>query len=238
MSYRGTPSQTVSSIIGDLERGKMLEFLINLFLLLFIIAVFIGIMAFLLHYSRKKHLAFLKSWEALAPQVEFQFEMRNQNPCLVGKIKQYNCRIYLNFISSGEHSTAVINFEVDLPESLQLGLSIGPQGKHIPFMKFLSREELELDDEIFDQHFFVQGRDTVAVNQFLTLERKLAIYQAKHYITPTNLYISDTLIQGRAVQSIAGAHQIILVMKQLVAIANTFYDKEPEEIVWESVDNA
>ena len=78
----------------------------------------------------------------------------------------------------------------------------------------------------------------MAVNQFLTLERKLAIYQAKHYITPTNLYISDTLIQGRAVQSIAGAHQIILVMKQLVAIANTFYEKEPEEIVWESVDNA
>ena len=236
MSYRGTPSQTVSSIIGDLERGKMLEFLINLFLLLFIIAVFIGIMAFLLHYSRKKHLAFLKSWEALAPQVEFQFEMRNQNPCLVGKIKQYNCRIYLNFVGSGEHSTAVINFEVDLPESLQLGLSIGPQEKHIPFMKFLSREELELDDEVFDQHFFVQGQDAVAVNQFLTLERKTAIYQAKHYIAPVNLSITDTLVQARATQSITSAHQIILVMKQLVAIANTFYGEEPEEEpnFWES----
>ena len=228
----------VSNIIENIERDFMSEFLINTVIFLFIIAVFVGIIILLFQFTKKRRMAFLKSWEDLAPQVEFQFELRNGNPCLTGKIKQYNCRIWLEWVGSGDHSIAVINFEVYLPESLQLGLSIGPQEKHIPFMKFLSREELELDDEVFDQHFFVQGQDAVAVNQFLTLERKLAIYHAKHYIAPTNLSITDTLVQARAAQSITSAHQIILVMKQLVAIANTFYDEEPEEAVWESVDGA
>ena len=226
-----------SNTTENIERDCMSEFLINTVLFFFCIAVFVGMFFLLFQYSKKRRMAFLKSWEDLAPQVEFQFELRNGNPCLTGKIKQYNCRIWLEWVGSGEHSAPIINFEVYLPESLRLGLSIGPQEKHIPFLKFLSREELELDDEVFDQHFFVQGQDAVAVNQFLTLERKLAIYNAKHYIAPVNLSITDTLVQARATQSITSAHQIILVMKQLVAIANTFYDEEPEETVWDSADN-
>tara|TARA_B100001778_G_scaffold332850_1_gene340064 strand:+ start:1021 stop:1716 length:696 start_codon:yes stop_codon:yes gene_type:complete len=186
-------------------------------------------------------------WEHIAPQLEFQYDGTRKNkhnlvsPTLTGKIHQFNCRIWMEVTRSegtDSHGQETVDFEVYLPQSLELDLSIGPQGTHIPFMKFLTPEELAVDDEIFDQHFFVQGKDAVAVNQFLTLERKTTILNASHSISPAILHVTDSAIKARLYgNATPAAQQIIHLMKQLVAIANTFYD-EPEETVWESVDHA
>ncbi|MDA8568108.1 hypothetical protein N9L15_02310 [Euryarchaeota archaeon] len=124
--------------------------------------------------------------------------------------------------------THTVRLEVDLPQPLNMDLNISHQGTKVPFFKILNKKELALDDEFFDNHFFVQGRDAATVNQFLTVERKSTIYNTKQSIAPFGFEISDSMIVGGAFQKEGDLQQIIHVMKQLVAVAKILSDHPPE----------
>jgi hypothetical protein len=189
----------------------------------------------------KENQKFIQHWEHIASQVTFQIDIdRTEKSSIVstltGKIHRYDCSIVAEISRGQEHTIRSVRFEVHHPQSLQLDLGIGPQGKLVSFLSLFTGKEIPLEDEFFDKHFFVQGRDAATINQFLTLERKTAIYNAQQAIAPAQLAIGDSTIVGYLNTERPNLQQVIHVMNQLVAIEATFGDpvqKEPD--FWDAV---
>lgn len=220
----------------------MLGILFSLFIVLIFIGIF-AIVAFdLFGLIEKENQKFIQHWEHIASHLTFQIAITRAErssivATLTGKIHHFDCSMVAEISRGREHTIQSVKFEVHHPQSLQLDLGIGPQGKLVSFLSLFAGREIALEDEFFDKHFFVQGRDAATINQFLTLERKTAIYNAKQAITPVQLGITDSLIIGYLNTEKPNLQQVIYVMNQLVAVEATFFanpvQKEPD--FWDSV---
>ena len=184
----------------------------------------------------KENQKYIRHWEQIAPQLAFEFNSvqdperaRNILCTLTGKVHQFNCRVLAKKVSGRDNPIIhTVRLEVDLPQPLNMDLNIRHQGTEVPFFKFLNKKELALDDEFFDNHFFVQGRDAATVNQFLTVERKSTIYNTKQSTAPFGFEITDSMLVGGAFQQEGDLQHLIHVMKQLVAVAKILTDHPPE----------
>ena len=211
-------------------------FFFMLAILLFVITAFLVLSLDVFNLIGKENQKYIRYWEQIAPQLEFEFNSvqdpesaRSVLCTLTGKVHQFNCRVLAEKVSRRDHPvTHTVRLEVDLPQSLHMDLNIRHQGTEVPFFKFLNKKELALDDEFFDNHFLVQGRDAATVNQFLTVERKSTIYNTKQSIAPFGFEITDSMIVGGAFQKEGDLQQLIHVMKQLVAVAKILIDHPPE----------
>lgn len=215
----------------------LFAFILMLAILLFVITVFFVVSFDVFNLIGKENQKYIRHWEQIAPQLAFEFNSvqgsesaANVLCALTGKVHQFNCRVLAEKVWSRDHPiTHTVRLEVDLPQPLNMDLNITHQGTEIPFFKFLKKKELALDDEFFDEHFFVQGRDAATVNQFLTVERKSTIYNTKQSIAPFGFEITDSMIVGGAYQKEGDLQQLIHVMKQLVAVAKILSGHPPEE---------
>ena len=212
----------------------LMSFFFVLAILLFVITVFFVVSFDVFNLIGKENQKYIRHWEQIAPQLAFEFNSvqgsggsSNVHCELTGKVQQFSCRVLAEKVLGERRTHRTVRLEVDLPQSLNMDLNIRHQGTGIPFFKFLSKKELALDDEFFDEHFFVQGRDAATVNQFLTVERKSAIYNMKHSIAPFGFEITDSTVVG-GTRNTVDVQQIIHAMKQLVAVANTLIDHPPE----------
>ena len=213
----------------------LFAFVLMLAVLLFMITIFLVLGLDLFNLIGKENQKYIRHWEQIAPQLAFEFNSvqgsSNANVlcALTGKVHQFNCRVLAEKVCTRDQGiTHTVRLEVDLPQPLNMDLNITHQGTEIPFFKFLKKKELALDDEFFDEHFFVQGRDAATVNQFLTVERKSTIYNTKQSIAPFGFEITDSMIVGGAYQKEGDLQQLIHVMKQLVAVAKILSDHPPE----------
>ena len=213
----------------------LFAFILMLAVLLFMITIFLVLGLDLFNLIGKENQKYIRHWEQIAPQLAFEFNSvqgsSNANVlcALTGKVHQFNCRVLAEKVCTRDQGiTHTVRLEVDLPQPLNMDLNITHQGTEIPFFKFLKKKELALDDEFFDEHFFVQGRDAATVNQFLTVERKSTIYNTKQSIAPFGFEITDSMIVGGAYQKEGDLQQLIHVMKQLVAVAKILSDHPPE----------
>ena len=225
----------MASKVGKFVSPELKLFFVYLAIFLFIIMGFLGAMD-VFNLIGKENQKYIRHWEQIAPQLAFEFNSvqdperaRNILCTLTGKVHQFNCRVLAKKVSGRDNPIIhTVRLEVDLPQPLNMDLNIRHQGTEVPFFKFLNKKELALDDEFFDNHFFVQGRDAATVNQFLTVERKSTIYNTKQSIAPFGFEITDSMIVGGAFQKEGDLQQIIHVMKQLVAVAKILTDHPPE----------
>lgn len=225
----------MASKVGKFVSPELKLFFVYLAIFLFIIMGFLGAMD-VFNLIGKENQKYIRHWEQIAPQLAFEFNSvqdperaRNILCTLTGKVHQFNCRVLAKKVSGRDNPIIhTVRLEVDLPQPLNMDLNIRHQGTEVPFFKFLNKKELALDDEFFDNHFFVQGRDAATVNQFLTVERKSTIYNTKQSIAPFGFEITDSMIVGGAFQKEGDLQQIIHVMKQLVAVAKILSDHPPE----------
>ena len=225
----------MASKVGTFVSPELKLFFVYLAIFLFIIMGFLGAMD-VFNLIGKENQKYIRHWEQIAPQLAFEFNSvqdperaRNILCTLTGKVHQFNCRVLAKKVSGRDNPIIhTVRLEVDLPQPLNMDLNIRHQGTEVPFFKFLNKKELALDDEFFDNHFFVQGRDAATVNQFLTVERKSTIYNTKQSIAPFGFEITDSMIVGGAFQKEGDLQQIIHVMKQLVAVAKILTDHPPE----------
>lgn len=225
----------MASKVGKFVSPELKLFFVYLAIFLFIIMGFLVAMD-VFNLIGKENQKYIRHWEQIAPQLAFEFNSvqdperaRNILCTLTGKVHQFNCRVLAKKVSGRDNPIIhTVRLEVDLPQPLNMDLNIRHQGTEVPFFKFLNKKELALDDEFFDNHFFVQGRDAATVNQFLTVERKSTIYNTKQSIAPFGFEITDSMIVGGAFQKEGDLQQIIHVMKQLVAVAKILTDHPPE----------
>lgn len=236
--------------VGRLVSPELKLFFLMLAVLLLAITAFIVLTLDVFNFIGKENQRYISDWEQIAPQIEFEFNRVEQGKAardvlcvLTGKVHQFNCRVVAQKVmksveseDGGSFIQHTVRMEVDLPQPLDMGLNIRPQGTGMPFFKnFFKKEELALDDEFFDEHFFVKGRDATTVNQFLTIERKSTIYNTLQSIAPFGVEITDSMVAGGSFEKV-GVQQIIHVMKQLVAVADTLTDhsSEAEADFWDS----
>ena len=219
----------------------MIGILFSFLILLIFFGLFVVVAFDLFGLLEKENQKFIQHWEHIASQITFQIDIDRTErskiaSTLTGKIHRYDCSIVAEISRGQEHTIRSVRFEVHHPQSLQLDLGIGPQGKLVSFLSIFTGKEIPLEDEFFDKHFFVQGRDAATINQFLTLERKTAIYNAQQAIAPAQLAIGDSTIVGYLNTERPNLQQVIHVMNQLVAIEATFgnpVQKEPD--FWDAV---
>jgi hypothetical protein len=219
----------------------MIGILFSFLILLIFFGLFVVVAFDLFGLLEKENQKFIQHWEHIASQITFQIDIDRTErskiaSTLTGKIHRYDCSIVAEISRGQEHTIRSVRFEVHHPQSLQLDLGIGPQGKLVSFLSLFTGKEIPLEDEFFDKHFFVQGRDAATINQFLTLERKTAIYNAQQAIAPAQLAIGDSTIVGYLNTERPNLQQVIHVMNQLVAIEATFgnpVEKEPD--FWDGV---
>ena len=219
----------------------MIGILSSFLILLIFFGLFVVVAFDLFGLLEKENQKFIQHWEHIASQITFQIDIDRTErskiaSTLTGKIHRYDCSIVAEISRGQEHTIRSVRFEVHHPQSLQLDLGIGPQGKLVSFLSLFTGKEIPLEDEFFDKHFFVQGRDAATINQFLTLERKTAIYNAQQAIAPAQLAIGDSTIVGYLTTERPNLQQVIHVMNQLVAIEATFgnpVQKEPD--FWDAV---
>lgn len=219
----------------------MIGILFSFLILLIFFGLFVVVAFDLFGLLEKENQKFIQHWEHIASQITFQIDIDRTErskiaSTLTGKIHRYDCSIVAEISRGQEHTIRSARFEVHHPQSLQLDLGIGPQGKLVSFLSLFTGKEIPLEDEFFDKHFFVQGRDAATINQFLTLERKTAIYNAQQAIAPAQLAIGDSTIVGYLNTERPNLQQVIHVMNQLVAIEATFgnpVQKEPD--FWDAV---
>lgn len=226
----------MASKVRRLVSPTLYFFFFMLAILLFVITAFLVLSLDVFNLIGKENQEYIRHWEQIAPQLAFEFNSvqgpesaRSIHCTLTGKVHQFNCRVLAEKVAKRDYPiTHTVRLEVDLPQPLNMDLNISHQGTKVPFFKILNKKELALDDEFFDNHFFVQGRDAATVNQFLTVERKSTIYNTKQSIAPFGFEITDSMIVGGAFQKEGDLQQIIHVMKQLVAVAKILSDHPPE----------
>ena len=81
----------------------------------------------------------------------------------------------------------------------------------------------------FDKMFKIKANDPNAVYQFLTLQRKLAIYNAQQAMMKTAaLQITDTMVEAEIHGTDMKAEEIIFVMRQLIAVARQVSSLPPQ----------
>ncbi len=166
-------------------------------------------------------------FQYVPPQNKFEFKLagfRLGFPSLVGHIHQLQCRIYLRHVNGGKRTNKTHTlFEVYLPYHLQLGLDIKPQIAVISFLSsFVGNSDIQVNDSVFDEQFHIQGHDPNQVYQFLTTERKMAIFHAQQAVFhQATLQITDTMVQAHVRKIVRSPEEMIHIMKQLVSVAKT-----------------
>ena len=149
------------------------------------------------------------------------FERRNGRkylalPFLVGSIQGFQCRI--RFEQRKKRTDT--HLEVFLPVNLQMGLSISPElGVLTKLSAAFGNHDIQINDEVFDQCFHIKGNNPEQVYQFLTPERKMAMYHAQMSQPSSILSVNDTMVAFHVTGIVRPPESMIQPMKQLVVIA-------------------
>ena len=179
----------------------------------------------------------------LAPALQFQCIPSSQSgpyrrpfmlrgaPVLVGQIPPFGCLIWVkkSIRRTGTNKSNYTRLEVHLPWALNLGLKIEPELSSLTSLFDLVSKDIQINDEVFDKMFKIKANDPNAVYQFLTLERKVAIYNAQQaMINVAALQISDTMVEAEIHGTDMKAEEIIFVMRQLIAVAHQVSSRPPQ----------
>ena len=230
MFYLGVQSQMALSLIkNDVENMAGLVTIVFFFL-----SIPLGVFIFFLLASHYYHSKLQQDYQFLAHKLELQYvpppkkyEFRfggfsHGFPSITGQIHQFHCRIWLKVIRGGKRASRVQSFfEVYHPHPLQLGLEIKPQIALLNmFSGLVGNHDIQINDSVFDQQFHIQGMNPNQVFQFLTPERKMAIYSAQQALHQrTTLRITDTMVQAHLRTVSRSPEEIIHIMKHLVLVA-------------------
>ena len=179
----------------------------------------------------------------LAPALQFQclpssqsapyrrlFRLRGTS-VLVGQITPFGCLIWVNKSKrrAGSNKSDYTRLEVHLPRTLNLGLKIEPEFSNLTSLFDLVGKDIQINDEVFDKMFKIRANDSNAVYQFLTPQRKVAIYNAQQAMMKTAaLQITDTMVEAQIHGTDMNAEEIIFVMRQLVAVAHQVSSPSPQ----------
>ena len=160
--------------------------------------------------------------------------MRRGSPVLLGRIDQFSCLIWLYESQGGSSRTSrthhYTKLEVHLPLSLNLGLKIEPELSSLTSLFDLFTGDIQINDQVFDKMFRIKAHDPNAVYQFLTPQRKMALYTAQQSISQLGaLQITDTLVEAELRGGKLLPAEIIFVMKQLVAVAHQVSNLSPQK---------
>ena len=179
----------------------------------------------------------------LAPALQFQCLPSSQNApyrrlfmlrgtsILVGQITQFGCQIWVKRSKrrAGTNKSDYTRLEVHLPRTLNLGLKIEPELSSLTSLFDLVSKDIQINDEVFDKMFRIKANDPNAAYQFLTPQRKVAIYNAQQAMMKTaSLQISDTMVEAEIHGTDMNAEEIIFVMRQLVAVAHQVSSLSPQ----------
>lgn len=179
----------------------------------------------------------------LAPALQFQCIPSSQSgpyrrrfmhrgtPVLVGQIPPFGCLIWVKKSErrTGTNKSNYTRLEVHFPRTLNLGLKIEPELSSLTSLFDLFSKDIQINDEAFDKMFKIKANDPDAVYQFLTLQRKLAIYNAQQAMMKTAaLQITDTMVEAEIHGTDMNAEEIIFVMRQLIAVAHQVSSLPPQ----------
>ena len=179
----------------------------------------------------------------LAPALQFQCLTSSQNApyrrlfmlrgtsILVGQITQFGCQIWVKRSKrrAGTNKSDYTRLEVHHPRTLNLGLKIEPELSSLTSLFDLVSKDIQINDEVFDKMFRIKANDPNAAYQFLTPQRKVAIYNAQQAMMKTAaLQISDTMVEAEIHGTDMNAEEIIFVMRQLVAVAHQVSSLSPQ----------
>tara|TARA_B110000444_G_scaffold255206_1_gene289107 strand:+ start:431 stop:778 length:348 start_codon:yes stop_codon:yes gene_type:complete len=113
--------------------------------------------------------------------------------------------------------------------TLNIGLKIEPEFSNLTSLFDLVGKDIQINDEVFDKMFKISANDPNAVYQFLTPQRKVAIYNAQQAMMKTAaLQITDTMVEAQIHGTEMNAEEIIFVMRQLVAVAHQVSSPSPQ----------
>ena len=200
----------------------------------FFLSIPVGVFILFLLASHYHHSKLQQDYQFLAHQLELQYVPPPKKyefpfggfsrgfPSITGQIHQFHCRIWLKVIGGGKRTSRVHSFfEVYHPYPLQLGLEIKPQIALLSmFSGLVGNHDIQVNDSVFDKQFHIQGINPNQVFQFLTPERKMAIYAAQQALHPrTTLKITDTMVQGHLRILSRSPDEMIHIMKHLVLVA-------------------
>ncbi|MEJ6665225.1 MAG: hypothetical protein QNL47_04520 [Euryarchaeota archaeon] len=148
---------------------------------------------------------------------------------LVGQITPFGCLIWVRKSKrrAGSNKSHYTTLEVHLPRTLNIGLKIEPESNLKSL--FGLGKDIQINDEVFDKMFKIGAMDPNAVYQFLTPQRKVAIYNAQQAMMKTaELQITDTMVEAQIHGIDMNAEEIIFVMRQLVAVAHQVSSPSPQ----------
>jgi len=154
--------------------------------------------------------------------------MRRGSPVLLGQIDHFSCLIWLQERRTATSTTSghgrvkhYTHLEVHLPQTLNLGLNIEPELSRFTSLFDLITSDIQINDEVFDKMFRIKAHDPNTVYQFLTPQRKIAIYNAQQSMSQLGaMQITDTTVEAQLYGGKLSPDEIISVMKQLVAVAH------------------
>lgn len=144
-------------------------------------------------------------------------------PSLTGHIQGLQCRIWFDPQKRGAPGVHTV-LEVYFPRTLQMGLKITPEIKVFSrISSALGNSDIQVNDEVFDRSFHIQGANPNQVFHFLTPECKMAIYHAQTGITSSTLLVNDFMVQSRVRMFMRSPQEMIQSMKLLLAVAQAVF---------------
>ena len=144
-------------------------------------------------------------------------------PSLTGNLQGLQCRIWFDPQKRGSLAAHTL-LEVYFPRTLQMGLKITPEIK--VFTKISSAfgsNDIQINDEVFDRSFHIQGANPNQVFHFLTPECKMAIYNAQTGIPSSTLLVNDFMVQSRVRMFMHSPEEMIHSMKHLLEVAHAVF---------------
>ena len=232
MSCRGTRCLMALSTFEH-QKGETMSYgvLWILVILLSPVALILLWWAFVKNMSirlqrRYKEVAQIMEMQYIPPRKMFRRKhggLVMEHPSLTGHLQGFQCQIWFDTQKRGSPGVHTV-MEVYFPRTLQMGLKITPEIKAFTrISSALGNSDIQINDEVFDRSFHIQGANPNQVFQFLTPECKMAIYQAQTGIPNGMLLVNDFMVQSRVRMFMRSPQEMIYNMKLLLAVAQSVF---------------